>query len=178
MIEHVSVATSTAPAQRWTTRRPVRTLMAAFAAVLLASGLGLVSAPGASAAPAAASFATDAALGQAAVEVAAQNTGIRYRRGGTSPERGFDCSGYVQYVYAQLGVDLPRTSRAMRAAVTEISGDELQAGDLVFVHRGRRGTVSHVAIYDGQGGWYEATRPGRANGLHAPWTGRVSYGRI
>jgi len=182
MAESTSVAMSPAladrpaPAQRWSSRRPARLIMAAFAAVLLATGLGLVSAPSAGAAPA--SVSADAALGQAAVNVASNYTGIRYRRGGISPARGFDCSGYVQFVYRQLGVNLPRTAAAMRRAVRSVSASELQAGDLVFVHKGKRGRVSHVAIYDGNGRWYEATRPGRPTSLNRPWTGRVSYGRV
>lgn len=76
---------------------------------------------------------------------------IRYRRGGRSPQRGFDCSGFVHYVFAQvLGVDLPGNSAAQYADSEAIARDDLQAGDLVFFRtRGKR--ISHVGIYLGDG---------------------------
>jgi hypothetical protein len=75
--------------------------------------------------------------------------GVPYRYGGTSPVTGFDCSGFVQYVYAQQGVDLPRTSRQMAAAgvYVEPSASALAVGDLMLFQQG--GRISHVAIYAG-----------------------------
>jgi cell wall-associated NlpC family hydrolase len=78
--------------------------------------------------------------------------GTRYRYGGESPAEGFDCSGFVQYVFARHGVELPRTSRqqasAGRAGPSEFAA--LQPGDLMFfATSGRR--VDHVAIYAGGG---------------------------
>ncbi|MHB8448220.1 MAG: C40 family peptidase [Rudaea sp.] len=93
---------------------------------------------------------------------------IRYRRGGRSPQRGFDCSGFVHYVFAQvLGVDLPENSAGQFADSRKISRAELQAGDLVFFHtRGRR--ISHVGIYLGAGRF-----------IHSPTTGeRVRVDRL
>lgn len=78
--------------------------------------------------------------------------GTRYRYGGTSPEDGFDCSGFVRWVYAQQGIDLPRTARAMSAAGTRVRARraDLAPGDLLlFAERGSR--VSHIAIYVGDG---------------------------
>jgi cell wall-associated NlpC family hydrolase len=62
---------------------------------------------------------------------------------------GFDCSGFVQYVYAQQGVELPRTSRQMAAAgiAVEPSTRSLAVGDLMLFQQG--GQISHVAIYAG-----------------------------
>jgi cell wall-associated NlpC family hydrolase len=78
--------------------------------------------------------------------------GTRYRYGGESPAEGFDCSGFVQFVFGRHGVELPRTSSqqvsAGRAAPREITA--LQPGDLVFFAAGGRG-VDHVAIYAGDG---------------------------
>jgi NlpC/P60 family len=88
--------------------------------------------------------------------------GTPYRWGGTSPEKGFDCSGLVGYVYRNtLGIELPRISRDM-ANVGELirDRDSLQQGDLVFFSR-RGGRVDHVGIYLGEG-----------NFLHAPRTGK------
>lgn len=61
---------------------------------------------------------------------AAKYTGIMYSWGGTSPSTGFDCSGYTQYVYAKVGIDLPRTAEAQRQATTPVS--EPRPGDMVF----------------------------------------------
>lgn len=71
-----------------------------------------------------------------------------------------------------------RPAPAKHKAVRSVSASDLQAGDLVVVHKGKRGRVSHVAVYDGNGRCYEATRPGRPTSLNKPWTGRVSYGRV
>jgi hypothetical protein len=90
------------------------------------------------------------------VATADRYIGTRYVYGGTSPQRGFDCSGFVQYVFAQEGVRLPRTSRQMArigVPVDRSSDDQLEnlrAGDLLlFAHDGSR--IDHVAIYAGRG---------------------------
>jgi cell wall-associated NlpC family hydrolase len=78
--------------------------------------------------------------------------GTRYRYGGESPAEGFDCSGFVQYVYGRNGVELPRTSSLQASAGRPASGEltGLQPGDLLFfAASGRR--VDHVAIYAGEG---------------------------
>jgi cell wall-associated NlpC family hydrolase len=76
--------------------------------------------------------------------------GTHYRYGGESPTTGFDCSGFVQYVFAKHGVELPRTSRlqAGAGAALPLAVEALQPGDLLlFASNGRR--VNHVAIYVG-----------------------------
>ena len=86
---------------------------------------------------------------------------IRYRRGGRDPATGFDCSGFVQYVFAHsLGIDLPDVSASQFQEGVRITRGELKTGDLVFFHtRGK--SVSHVGIYlDG----------GRF--IHSPSTGK------
>ena len=115
------------------------------------------------------------AFGKMVLATARQNAGGPYRYGGTSP-KGFDCSGFVGYVYRQLGISLPRSSGAMKHSVKRISASEVRPGDLVFVNKG--GHTSHVAIYAGNGYWYEASRPGKAVGKNKAWTSRVSYGRV
>jgi len=86
--------------------------------------------------------------------------GTPYRWGGTSPERGFDCSGLVGYVFrTTLGIDLPRVSRQMVSAGEAVDRAELVPGDLVFF--GRRGRVNHVGIYLGEGQFLHAPRTGR-----------------
>ncbi len=86
--------------------------------------------------------------------------GTPYRWGGTSPERGFDCSGLVGYVFRTIGIDLPRVSRAMAHEGTAITDrTALTEGDLVFF--GKRGKVDHVGIYIGEGKFLHAPRTGR-----------------
>ena len=78
--------------------------------------------------------------------------GVPYKWGGTSPRTGFDCSGYVQYVYRREGVELPRTSRQQAVAGTRrpTRWDAAAPGDLVmFANPGEK--VSHVAFYAGNG---------------------------
>jgi cell wall-associated NlpC family hydrolase len=87
--------------------------------------------------------------------------GTPYRWGGTDPDKGFDCSGLVGYVFRNaLGIELPRVSRDM-AKNGELITDraKLAAGDLVFF--GRKGRVNHVGIYVGDGRFVHAPRRGR-----------------
>ncbi|SFF45775.1 NlpC/P60 family protein [Fontimonas thermophila] len=86
--------------------------------------------------------------------------GRPYRYGGATPE-GFDCSGLVQYVYAQAGIVLPRTTREQYAMGKRIDDDELEPGDLLF-YRFESGPVDHVAIYLGDGQAVHAPAQGRA----------------
>lgn len=86
--------------------------------------------------------------------------GTPYRWGGTSPERGFDCSGLVGYVFRTIGIELPRVSRAMVNEGTPVADrTALAEGDLVFF--GKRGRVDHVGIYIGEGKFLHAPRTGR-----------------
>ena len=77
--------------------------------------------------------------------------GTPYKWGGTSPHTGFDCSGFVQYVYGSQGVDLPRTSRQMAGAGIAVTPSlrSLEIGDLMLF--AQNGTINHVAMYAGNG---------------------------
>jgi cell wall-associated NlpC family hydrolase len=76
-------------------------------------------------------------------------TGIRYKYGGNSPESGFDCSGFVRYVYQQAAnLTLPHGARAISRLGQTIPKAELQPGDLVFFNT-LKSTFSHVGIYLG-----------------------------
>lgn len=91
-----------------------------------------------------------AANAQELVVRALSFVGVNYRRGGENPETGFDCSGYVRYVFREsLGLLLPRTSRDISRVGETVKRDELQPGDLVFFNTLRRG-FSHVGIYLGE----------------------------
>jgi len=76
--------------------------------------------------------------------------GTRYSYGGSSPQSGFDCSGFVQYVFRQNGVTLPRTSRQQATTGRSLAAklDGLHAGDLLFFSQ-HGDVVDHVAIYAG-----------------------------
>lgn len=82
--------------------------------------------------------------------------GVPYLWGG-STTKGFDCSGYTQYVYGQHGIKLPRVSRDQFAVGTAVSFSSLQPGDLVFFSLNGDGLVSHVGIYMGQNQFISAT---------------------
>lgn len=87
---------------------------------------------------------------KAAVATGRRYIGVPYVWGGSTPS-GFDCSGFVQYVYRKHGVPLPRTSRQMAHAGQRVSPSisSLREGDLMLF-RGRNGVINHVALYAGR----------------------------
>lgn len=103
--------------------------------------------------------------------IAAQYEGIMYSYGGTSPETGFDCSGYTQYVFRQVGINLPRTAEEQRQFVTPVS--DPQPGDLVFFGS----PAYHMGIYAGNGMMWDSPRSGKAVALRDIWSADVTYGR-
>jgi len=95
-------------------------------------------------------------LGARAVALAKRELGVRYVYGGESPS-GFDCSGLMQYVYARLGVQIPRVAADQYRAGRHVSRADLRPGDLVFFDH-----LGHVGMYVGGGRF-----------IHAPHTGTV-----
>ena len=86
--------------------------------------------------------------------------GVPYKRGGTSSETGFDCSGFVRAMYQQtIGLILPRTAGQQAAATEQIDPSELKPGDLVFFNTLRR-AFSHVGIYVGDNKFIHSPKPG------------------
>jgi peptidoglycan DL-endopeptidase CwlO len=94
-------------------------------------------------------------LGRRAVDIAMQYRGAPYRWGGETPS-GFDCSGFVRYVYAQLGVSLPHNAAQQYRYGTAITRDSLEPGDLVFFDR-----LRHNGIYIGEGRFIHARQTGK-----------------
>jgi cell wall-associated NlpC family hydrolase len=102
-----------------------------------------------------ASSGIDNAIGQALDLI-----GIRYKRGGSSPDTGFDCSGFVGHVFKEgLGLTLPHKSREISKAGEVVDKSELRPGDLVFFNTMRR-AFSHVGIYLGDNLFVHAPRSG------------------
>ena len=106
------------------------------------------------------------------VAIAARYLGIPYVWGGASPSQGFDCSGLVMYVFAQVGVSLSHGATDQQRASTPVPLNALQPGDLVFY--GNASYSYHVAIYVGGGRTIEAARTGtpvRYGVVGSAWTG-------
>ncbi|WP_407972466.1 C40 family peptidase [Burkholderia pyrrocinia] len=98
--------------------------------------------------------------------------GIPYRRGGTSPKNGFDCSGFVQYVMrAATGARIGRTAAIQATEGLPVEQGQLQAGDLVFFNTlGRK--FSHVGLYLGNGEFVHSPAKGgrvRLESLYSPY---------
>jgi cell wall-associated NlpC family hydrolase len=99
---------------------------------------------------------------QKAIDDALRLVGIRYRSGGNDAETGFDCSGFVGYVFrTALGLMLPRTARDISRTGEPVAKAELEPGDLVFFHTMRH-AFSHVGIYLGENRFVHSPRPGEA----------------
>lgn len=98
---------------------------------------------------------------QTIVKTAKKMLGVKYRYGGTSPKRGFDCSGLVQYTHKAAGIKLPRTTGQQFKASRWISRKNLEAGDLVFFKTSVSSAVSHVGIYLGKNKFIHAPSSGK-----------------
>ncbi|MEN6392158.1 MAG: LysM peptidoglycan-binding domain-containing protein [Syntrophomonas sp.] len=95
-------------------------------------------------------------MGGSVLSKAAQYLHTPYVWGGTSP-RGFDCSGFVQYVYRQCGYSLPRVASDQAAAGRKVNRSDLKPGDLVYFSGG--GEINHIGIYVGNGKFIHSSSP-------------------
>jgi len=109
-----------------------------------------------------------AIAGSAVIKYAAQFQGTPYRSGGSSPA-GFDCSGFVSYVYAHFGISLPRSSGAYWGVGTRVSSPK--PGDIIV-------TSGHVALYAGGNMQIDAPVPGKTIQFRAIWQSNPTYIRV
>jgi len=138
-------------------------------AVLAATGATLATSGVLTSAPA------QAADGATVVTVASHYAGDPYLWGGTTPA-GFDCSGYVQYVYRQVGISLPRTTNQQYAAMQHIRSDQTRPGDVLFLPDGS-GNIYHEGIYGGGNSWWVAAHAGTVIMLQTVYTTNYLVGR-
>lgn len=99
------------------------------------------------------------AMRDSIVAMAKAQLGTRYRHGGTTPKKGFDCSGLIQYVMSAFKLDIPRTARLQAKAGLAVNRDtsRLLPGDLLTFAKGKKGQISHVGIYIGDGKYIHAS---------------------
>ena len=88
-------------------------------------------------------------LGEDVADIARQHLGIRYRRGGASPKSGFDCSGFVYWVFSKYGVSVPRDTVRQSRAGQEVARNDLLPGDILIFRIGNTPNGRHSAIYIG-----------------------------
>jgi cell wall-associated NlpC family hydrolase len=98
-------------------------------------------------------------IGSYAASIAERYLNVRYVWGGSNPSTGFDCSGFVKFVYAQLGIQLPHYAATQYATTMHVDPSQLQAGDLVFFEP-RADGPGHVGLYLGNDLFIEAPHTG------------------
>lgn len=116
------------------------------------------------------------------VERALGALGTRYRYGGSNLQSGFDCSGFVRWVYQDIAAALPRSAQALSEVEAPlIERGNLQAGDLVFFRINRTRTISHVGMYIGNGEFIHSPSSGgrvRVESMETPyWRARFVKAR-
>jgi len=105
-------------------------------------------------------FSTSArSLRDSAVQIAKAQLGRRYRTGGQTPEKGFDCSGLVKYIMSALNLDLPRTAKQQAKEGLAVTKDtsRLLPGDLLTFGKTKKSPISHIGIYVGDGRYIHAS---------------------
>lgn len=123
----------------------------------------------------------DRTRAQSIIDTGKKYMGVRYSFGGSSPS-GFDCSGFTSYVFKQNGITLPRATSGQATVGTQVSKDNLQAGDLVIFSNTYKRGPSHVGIYIGNGQFIHASTT-RSGGViisdinSSYYSNHFSYGR-
>ena len=99
------------------------------------------------------------ATGEAVVAYAKQYLGYKYVAGGASPSKGFDCSGFTQYIYKHFGINLNRVSRDQSKNGVSVEKANLQQGDILLFRGSSGSAIGHVGIYIGGGKFIHAENP-------------------
>jgi cell wall-associated NlpC family hydrolase len=125
---------------------------------------------------------TVAGLRDALVDLAMSLRDIPYASGGNTPSTGFDCSGFVRYVFAHaIGMRLPANAASQFLAGLKVSRGRLKTGDLVFFHTSGKRRISHVGIYLSDGRFIHAPTNGKSvevSSLHESyWSRRFAGAR-
>ena len=97
--------------------------------------------------------------GTSVVEYSKQYLGCKYVAGGSSPEGGFDCSGYTSYVYKHFGISLSRSSKGQINDGVAVEKSNLQPGDIVVFNNSSNTSIGHVGIYIGGNSFIHAANP-------------------
>ncbi len=90
-------------------------------------------------------------LGEDVADIALQNIGVRYKSGGASPSSGFDCSGFVYWVFSEHGISVPRDTVRQSRAGEEVAKSDLLPGDILIFRIANTPNGRHSAIYIGDG---------------------------
>lgn len=109
------------------------------------------------------------------LKIAARYKGIPYRTGGSTP-RGFDCSGYTKYVFAKIGIDLPRVAQDQLNWTTRVTAINARPGDLAFYMNGSY--AYHTAIYAGNGMIWHSPHTGASVEKVRIGNHKMAYGRV
>ena len=175
---HVITGTTTGTTTGTGSPRPSARAVAVLglSTALLTPVLGLATAAPAAAHTTSASSSSTASFGARAVQEAARHEGKPYEYGATGPG-SFDCSGFVQFVYGQLGADVPRTSGEQYTASRKVSQADRRAGDLIAM-RSDSGRITHVGIYAGDDSWWVARRSGTTVTRQQLYSSNYGVGRV
>lgn len=100
-------------------------------------------------------------LGARVAQTARSQIGIHYRLGGTTPSKGFDCSGLIWWAYRQNGVNVPRVTDAQAKAGIEVGGNPMRPGDILVFDTNRGRTGLHTGLYTGNGRFVHSPTSGK-----------------
>ncbi len=113
------------------------------------------------------------------MKIAASYQGVPYVATGYTPEQGFNCSSYTQWVYQQAGIDLGGAYTVTQyARAQKITKEQAKPGDLVFFYNYPNDFLGHMGIYAGNGKMWHAPRTGRVVSLDDVYSEKVLYARV
>ncbi|WP_321401775.1 C40 family peptidase [Maridesulfovibrio sp.] len=124
-----------------------------------------------------ASKVTRTSKGSRVVSTARSLLGIPYKWGGRSPQTGFDCSGFVWYVFNQYGINLPRSSSQLLSVGRPADKSSIRPGDILIYKVSKKGKSLHAAIATGSGTFVHSPSSGKTVSevsMSGPyWRGRL-----